>query len=247
MCNKVYPGNVTYVEATPVQRALDRLPVACENKCGAKNLTRGNLQQHLATCAHKQNKCPCPGCHFSPASNDAFLHHLITTHAPTVLANSSRLFTPNPPPTTTTTTASPLLQIPQPQPPQPDLRIEKVTNARGRSSRLGTSGMRYCGGRLPSPSCKCCDGGCGPGNGCACLECMQLAIQLRKLPIGWLVNREGASCRRGVTGLFYCGKRHSSLERIGGCDGYCGPTDGPQCQPCAKLQYLAPLWYRTLY
>lgn len=51
-------------------------------------------------------------------------------------------------------------------------------------------GMRYCGGRLPRPNCGCCDGNCGTESGCACVACMALELDLRKLPRQWLINRE---------------------------------------------------------
>ena len=36
---------------------------------------------------------------------------------------------------------------------------------------------------------------------------MALDIRSRLLPAGYLVNKQGAACRKGVNGLFYCGKK----------------------------------------
>jgi len=45
-----------------------------------------------------------------------------------------------------------------------------------------------------------------------------------------LVNKEGATCRKGETGNYYCGR--ACLKGIAFCDGYCGPTNGPNCPSC---------------
>jgi hypothetical protein len=53
-------------------------------------------------------------------------------------------------------------------------------NAKGRNARLGENGKYYCGGPLEGP-CDCCNGYCGPENGCNCSACMQLDIKMRCL------------------------------------------------------------------
>ena len=56
---------------------------------------------------------------------------------------------------------------------------------------------------------------------------MELDVrQGRALPPGWLVNREGYAARKSGD-LFYCGRL--VLENEEDCDGYCGPTNGPNC------------------
>jgi hypothetical protein len=112
-------------------------------------------------------------------------------------------------------------------------RIAKTTNGAGRASRLGGSGKYYCGGRLET-KCSCCDGYCGPDNGCNCLSCMKLDIASRQLQKGYLVNKEGRIARPSPsTQQFYCGSR--VLVGKPGCDGYCGPTNGPACGACILL------------
>lgn len=105
--------------------------------------------------------------------------------------------------------------------------IAKVGNA-----RIGLTGKYYCGGKLDTP-CSCCNGYCGTSSGCNCLNCMRLDIEARALPLGYLVNREGRMARKGSTGNWYCGAKQSHLLRS---DGWCGPTDGPQCNPCKILE-----------
>ena len=116
-------------------------------------------------------------------------------------------------------------------------------NSLGRVARLGQSGKFYCGGKTGF-SCGCCDGNCGPSNGCNCVACMKLDIQKRGLPKGYLVNNQGFACRRGDTRKFYCGRM--VLRGVRGCDGYCGPTDGPQCDDCKNMDTLAARSYSTL-
>ncbi|CAF1388294.1 unnamed protein product, partial [Didymodactylos carnosus] len=112
-------------------------------------------------------------------------------------------------------------------------RIERSINDGGRYARLGSSGKFYCEGPL-NTYCSCCNGKCGPTNGCNCVHCMKLDVEKQKLSHGWFVNSDGASARKSVqTKLFYCGRR--VLMGVLGCDGYCGPTDGPNCQACQKL------------
>ena len=64
---------------------------------------------------------------------------------------------------------------------------------------------------------------------------MSLDVQKRQLPRGWLVNRDGASakCSRDEPTKFYCGRMVMTHDRR--TDGYCGPTNGPQCNACLRL------------
>ena len=116
-----------------------------------------------------------------------------------------------------------------------DDRLERTRNKFNRYARLGSSGKFYCGGRLDGPRCVCCDGGCGPSNGCNCSGCMLLDVQKRQLPRGWLVNREGATarCSQEEPTKFYCGRMVMTHDPQ--TDGYCGPTNGEQCDSCSKL------------
>ncbi|RNA05305.1 E3 ubiquitin- ligase SINA-like 4 [Brachionus plicatilis] len=92
-----------------------------------------------------------------------------------------------------------------------------------KASRLGKSGKYYCGQKLDGAcrlgglSRRCCDGICGPADGCNCSECMMLDIKYRCLTKGWLVNKEGFRARRSQTGLFYCGRKCMENDPL--CDG----------------------------
>ncbi|CAF4964984.1 unnamed protein product, partial [Rotaria sp. Silwood1] len=116
-----------------------------------------------------------------------------------------------------------------------DDRLERTLNNRGRYARLGSTGKFYCGGALDGSQCSCCNGKCGPTNGCNCSSCMLLDVQKRVLPREWLVNRDGAParCSSLIPTTFYCGRR--VMPDDGTSDGYCGPTNGPQCTACQIL------------
>ena len=123
--------------------------------------------------------------------------------------------------------------------------VARKQNSSGRWARLGETGKYYCVGSLETP-CDCCDGDCGPGNGCNCRSCMELDVAARKLPRNYYVNREGAICRKSPeTGLYYCGRRN--MGDVGGCDGWCGPTNGPHCRACRIMQYQADTRYAEVW
>ena len=72
-----------------------------------------------------------------------------------------------------------------------------------------------------------------------------MKLDIRGLPCGTLVNRHGStSSRSNQTGLFYCGMK--VMVGVQGCDGYCGPTNGPNCQACKILQSQANSRYEML-
>ena len=94
---------------------------------------------------------------------------------------------------------------------------------------LGNTGKFYCRGYMTS-ECDCCSSECGPKDGCNCTSCMELDIQFRNLPKGWLVNRAGYASKRSPTdGKYFCGRRVNpdSVFFI------CKSTD--QCSYCERL------------
>lgn len=127
-----------------------------------------------------------------------------------------------------------------------DGRIDITTNERGDKVRLGSTGKYYCGKRLDGAKCGCCDGGCGPTNGCNCSPCMKVDVKARGLGKGFLVNRAGFPSKASPeTGHYYCG-RHV-MKNVRGCDGYCGPTNGPNCSPCGILETQAKGRYANVW
>ena len=72
-----------------------------------------------------------------------------------------------------------------------------------------------------------------------------MQLDIKGLPRGTLVNRHGStSSRSNETGKFYCGMK---VMLVGpDCDGYCGPTNGPNCEACQILQSQAISRYNKL-
>lgn len=58
-------------------------------------------------------------------------------------------------------------------------------------AREGPNGKFYCGKELDGPKCSCCNGFCGPTNGCNCSNCMKLDVSSKDLPKGTLLNSDG--------------------------------------------------------
>lgn len=98
-------------------------------------------------------------------------------------------------------------------------------------AKRGKTGRFYCGRKVLN--CKCCNGHCGPDNGCNCNDCKWLDIQ--QLPIEKLkFNRAG--CRAIFNnGKHYCGRKVLTCLC---CNGYCGPDFGCNCNDCKSLDEL---------
>lgn len=213
-----------------LRRVIANLPMGpCPHGCGAQ-LTRGSLDDHQRTCPYAISSCPATGCDFK-GNRAAQLSHVVSCHAETLFRALPSIFQTTTQPTPPTPPSGPT-----PPPRNTTLLLDPIattTNSRGRQARLGTTGGYYCGGHL-DVYCQCCDGQCGPTNGCRCTSCMELTVRSRGLPRGYLVNREGATARRyRDQGKFYCGR--AVMPFAFGSDGYCGPTNGNNCDACNKL------------
>ena len=224
----------SYAESVIAKRMIDSLPFQCTH-CRYQ-MTRGNSKEHTAKC----HKVPitCPACdatterakfvaHLSDAHNGELMRRMDSIIAccfATVEKNAACEKNTETSLKTTTTTATTTTMT----------TIDKQVNGRGNVARLGETGKYYCGGRLDGPACICCDGMCGLGNGCNCSCCMALDVSARRLETAkdWLVNRDGFNARKSL-GRFYCGRK--VMLDVPGCDGYCGPTNGPNCYACRML------------
>jgi len=154
-------------------------------------------------------KCNIDNCAFS-ATQDEFLSHLITSHSNHLL----QTFDQN-------------VSIPSLDSDKHYNLTESSTNSIGRKARLDKTTKYYCGAKL-NGSCQCCNGYCGPSDGCNCGPCMLLDVESRKLPIGYWVNREGAVCRKGKNGNIYCGRMEIYYND------YC--EDENNCHACKIMQ-----------
>ena len=104
-----------------------------------------------------------------------------------------------------------------------------------KKTSTGPNGKHYCGKRMRKENdekvCDCCDGNCGPSNGCNCLACMEQDIWSRDLPRSSLVNRDGrVATRSPETGKFYC-NRSSIYDRSS-----CNKEDN--CYACSVLDKM---------
>ncbi|XP_055344526.1 uncharacterized protein LOC129592499 [Paramacrobiotus metropolitanus] len=203
------------VDSHLARRIINDFPAHC-HFCQAA-VTRGNVDDHMAMCDDRMTQCTAPGFKYT-GNPKGFIDHIAGSHSDQLLKNAVALF------------------MRSPVEGEDGDRIRIRDNPDGNVARQGASGKYYCGKAL-NGNCRCCDGFCGPDNGCNCQACMKLDIAARCLPKGYLVNKEGATCRKGTTGLYYCGRR--VLVGKDDCDGHCGPTNGPNCSACKMLDVQA--------
>jgi len=80
------------------------------------------------------------------------------------------------------------------------------------------------------------DGWCGPSNGPNCKTCKDAvakgAVASKNAAGATVAWGRSLSCKT----VLYCGRRLGK-SAIPGSDGYCGPSDGPQCADCKTLQH----------
>ncbi|KAL0206310.1 hypothetical protein P9112_001617 [Eukaryota sp. TZLM1-RC] len=212
-CHSCCARNPSFKPNYSIRRIVDSLPIACPD-CMYET-TRGNLRDHHFKCPKKAHECKI--CKNNVRFDDFAKHIASEHHLDLIRAFSSTSQSNN----TVSVANKNNIILPR-------------RNDNGDLCRIGTTGKYYCGNR--SLDCDCCDGECGPRNGCNCTQCMKLDISARSLPSGYLVNREGRIC--GKTGsdkdTVYCGAM--VLFNNPGTDGYCGPDNGPQCRVCEIAQ-----------
>ena len=110
------------------------------------------------------------------------------------------------------------------------MKEDSKTNYEGVKAKRGTTGKFYCG-RKNIIKCGCCNGDCGPTNGCNCNSCKWLDDQ-EKGTSTVKPNKAGVLASKGETGRYYCGKKALSCYC---CNGYCGPDNGCSCKDCQEL------------
>lgn len=206
-----------------VRRIIENRTAVCENKECKMVVSRSYVKNHEMVCQHRVFECCADECEFKGKKKE-FLDHLTKEHSDDIVQNAPLCFEPY------VTFMNSYYND----------RIDVKENERGRTARIGKTGKYYCKGPLEYP-CNCCRGTCGPLNGCNCQVCMELDITSRKLPEGYLVNRDGATCRKSnETELFYCGRMLNSVQ-------YCGPNKGESCQECAIIQDQCDTRYADIW
>lgn len=234
-----------------IRRMISSLKTECPD-CKEQS-TIGNLPDHRKKCIKVTVFCRFPKCEYTSKRED-YHSHLVEAHLHDLaelygteestekgtldassLLSSSKLKLSSSSSSSTSNTLPKSTTILDP--------IAFQKNSRGNTAKLGESGSFYCGGKLEG-SCNCCDGNCGPTNGCCCKSCMKLNIAARKLEPGYYVNKEGAVCKL-VGKTVYCGRYFKKVSF--GHDGHCGPNNGPQCEPCKILQNHLSIRYAGVH
>jgi len=203
------------------QRMINSLPYECEY-CQII-ISRGDKKDHSLKCEKIPTNCPV--CNIK-VEKMKILNHLLETHSDEMFKNLDSIFN--------SFQANNVIKT--------GISIEAQKNGKGNDARLGETGKYYCGAQLDG-FCNCCDGNCGPTSGCNCSFCMKLDIKSRNLPRGWLVNAAGFNARKyNQNGNYYCGRR--VMTGVRDCDGYCGPTNGPNCDDCRRLDRMSQNRYK---
>lgn len=197
---------------------------SCNQKIPMQELTK-----HHLTCSHQTRKCYIGRCTYVGLT-DEFLEHIRLDHAQDLLSAFAKDLPSN--------------EIKESKSVNDLIAFKK--NRAGREAKLGESGKYYCRGRLNGPCHNngwsgCCDGYCGPTNGCNCRACMELDIDSRKLPKEYWINRTGMICTKGGDGKVHCGRK-----LYWGNSGQCEPIQGQQCGGCESLQFQLAERYQGL-
>ncbi len=204
-------GNpVSYKEAVIPRRMVGEQKAKCAFGCGLVS-TFSEVRVHAPKCPERVYECSAAAdCKFA-GKKSAFVEHLKTAHMKTLMAATGR---------------------PKDEEEEGNkcagLLFSDKKNCKGNLARIGETGKYYCGKPMES-KCECCDGNCGPNNGCNCGACMKLDVDMWKLPEGFLVNREGVVSQfQPGSKKYSCGKKIMS-----GLDRRCTPSK--LCSGCASL------------
>jgi hypothetical protein len=202
-----------FKESAFARRLLANVPADCPNACTVK-LTRLDIKIHLSKCENRPYECT--ECDFKDKKK-VFLEHLFEKHETEIIARFNKI----------DFLASDALKISQltinnkneiiPVPQLNSPLIEQVAaqnnilkNKNGYEIKKGKNGKYYCGRPLGF-KCHCCDGNCGPDDGCCCAACMEYTCQSKNLQPGALVNNKGRNTFF-FKGNFYCGTEIDNIE-----------------------------------
>ncbi len=112
--------------------------------------------------------------------------------------------------------------------------LTMMTLDRVPSRRSAENGHFYCG-RYNMYNVPNCDGCCGPTNGPNCQACRRADDMVGRGTA--TLNLDQVYCWYSCeTHSFYCNR--NVLYNVPNCDGYCGPTNGPNCNACRGLDEL---------
>ncbi len=208
------------------RKMIGSIPMKCPNEGCQANTTKADLDSHLKLCEFRVYECAL--CKDFKGLRSEYSKHLCGAHEKDIIDLVHK--------------KQDKQEEEKAGAPRSRDPIGVKTNATLRMSRLGTSGKYYCGGR--TIKCACCNGFCGPSNGCNCAACMKLDIEARGLPKGCYVNKEGGTCKMSE-GKMHCGRKIGEVSFK--WDGYCGPDNGPNCKACQILQMQTQDKYKEIW
>jgi hypothetical protein len=200
MCRK----ESNFKESAFAKRLLGNLPVSCPKECGT-NLSRNELNAHLIKCPNKNFSCGIQGCNFEHKKTE-FIQHILTQHENEILKKFEKNIaeTKTPMLSQSVLVQMDMLNLNNSGNINNNNNINgRLFNSRGNVVTLGDNSMHYCGKKTEF-NCGCCDGNCGPENGCCCKACMDLNRQLKNLQIGIMLNKVGRKCK-WTRCSFFCG------------------------------------------
>lgn len=181
----------SYKEAQFARKMIKSLPASCPNECDVKNLTIGDLKNHLPKCPMRNLKCKLCKSSFKP---DDFFSHLIESHKDDIIEQYTDKEIAK---ETTNSTLNPFNINEK----QPDTKTYK--NSDGNMSSMSYNKKFYCG-KKKDVNCFCCDQNCGPDNGCNCSACNLIERLHYNLPDHIFINSAGNTTILATNGFFYC-------------------------------------------
>jgi hypothetical protein len=230
MCRK----EPNFKESQFAKRLLNNIPIDCPNKCEI-TVSRIDIKTHLLKCENRPYECKI--CKFTDKKEEFFLH-IIKEHKNTIISEYSIQALKE---TQTNDMDDGIRKVstnPLVEPNQSSLlNLKNNINRKGNKVLIGTNSLFYCGKPSDIP-CNCCDGNCGPDNGCLCKSCMEFNAQYYCLPKGHLFNSDGISCQPTLNG-FYCHREYqtkitSIIDKLFNKSKKC-KYPNQQCEACLKV------------
>lgn len=229
MCMK----DAHFKESLLARKLLNNIPVKCTN-CETV-LTQGELKLHLTKCL--PSLLECNKCRQKIKDQD-FVNHVVSNHSQEIIdtftakSNMKQMISREISLSLENLSISKIIKI--------DKNIH--TN---KFRQLAENQVYYCGNKS-DVICDCCDGCCGPTNGCLCRECMIFNCQIRNLPSDSLINEKGRPAKY-MGDSYYCKAaitkkdKPALLSFFSGKMAYCEYSMNSKTIPCTSCRKLTKL------
>ena len=196
----------TFRDSLLANKLISTIPTTCKY-CGASSV----LKSHTAVCPKKPISCNAPNCGFK-GTVEQFQIHLNESHIDDIIKSYDKK---NKIPVSKRDLFAPL------------------SNKKNIRASRGESGKFYCAKKndIKCVLKNCCDGNCGPDNGCNCTACIQLDKEFYQLEKNQMLNKMGVVCQL-VNNSFYCGGNYF----VNGKCIQCAPGNGNfMCMGCSAV------------